>query len=92
MESLRPLSPPSHYYLDSFKGQSRVIDYRDVMAAIDYNQFGVFLLANLGTGLVNFTVDTIHTGPVLSFIILTVYLLFIVTIAIGFRYHKIKIF
>ena len=45
-----------------------------VVSAVDYNQLGFFLLANLLTGLVNFTMDTLSATPAIGLTVLAVYM------------------
>ena len=89
MELLKPAISPSLYFSNDHHKDSY---HLGIMSAIDYNQFLFFLLANICTGLVNFTVDTIHASTVVSFIILILYLLFLTMVSISLKYFKIKIF
>ncbi|GAQ86552.1 phosphatidylinositol glycan class W [Klebsormidium nitens] len=45
-----------------------------LLDAIDYNLLPIFLLGNLLTGLVNMSIDTLHTPRAHAFIILTLYI------------------
>ncbi len=45
-----------------------------IVAAVDYNQLGFFLLANLCTGLVNFSMDTLNANWVVGLTVLCAYM------------------
>ena len=94
----KPLIPPSPYYntavMSSSSSSSTPTTHSSnvcLVSAIDYNQFTFFLLANLSTGLVNMSVDTIYTGPVMSLIILGGHLVFLSIISILLHKFKIKL-
>ena len=95
----KPLIPPSPYYntavMSSSSSSSSTPTTHSsnicLVSAIDYNQFTFFLLANLSTGLVNMSVDTIYTGPVMSLIILGGHLVFLSIISILLHKFKIKL-
>lgn len=89
MESLRPAVSPSPYFTEIALETDG--SHLSIMSAIDYNQFTFFLLANLCTGLINFLFDTIHSGPFLSFLILTMYLLFLIFVAVKLRFHAVRL-
>jgi len=55
--------------------------------AIAYNSLGFFLLANVLTGLVNLSIQTINSNGTISMLILITYLLVLQTVSIVF-YHK----
>ena len=97
----KPLIPPSPYYNTAVMSSSSSSSSSSaptthssnicLVSAIDYNQFTFFLLANLSTGLVNMSVDTIYTGPVMSLIILGGHLVFLSIISILLHKFKIKL-
>lgn len=62
-----------------------------VISAIDYNQFVYFILANLLTGLVNFSVDTLHTGPAPSLLIMLLYMITLALAVTLLHQNNIKI-
>jgi phosphatidylinositol glycan class W len=49
---------------------SQASPFMCLVSAIDYNQFVFFLLANLSTGIINFSIDTLSVGTILSLFIL----------------------
>ena len=59
------------------------------VSAVDYNQLGFFLLANIFTGVVNFAVDTLNSGTVFSVIILVLYMACLM--ATFTTLHKLKL-
>ena len=86
-EVMKPTIAPSPFFALSSQKPSHV----SVISAIDYNQFMFFLLANLLTGLVNLTLDTIHAGPVASMFTMTFYLILLTASAITLRIFNIKL-
>ena len=62
-----------------------------VMSAIDYNQFTFFILANLSTGLVNFTMDTMAAGPALSLAIVTGHMFILCLVMTVLHRYRIKL-
>lgn len=62
-----------------------------VVSAIDYNQLVFFLLANLMTGLVNISINTLHTPPSIALCVLTIYMTLLVAIAIILHRYNIKL-
>lgn len=62
-----------------------------LISAIDYNQFTFFLLANLSTGLVNFSVDTMNTSSLNALILLSLHLVCLCVLAIVMKTFRIKI-
>ena len=62
-----------------------------MVSAVDYNQLLFFLLANLLTGLVNFSLDTLHTGPLLALAVLVGYMCVLVSLSLTLHRHRIKI-
>ncbi len=61
------------------------------VSAVDFNQLGFFLLANIFTGLVNFLVDTLNTGATLSLIILILYMACLMVVFLILHKFNIKI-
>ena len=59
--------------------------------AVDYNPLLFFLLANLGTGLVNMTVETIHTEDTAAVLILLLYQASLALVATILYRFKIKL-
>lgn len=62
-------------------------------SAVDYNQLAFFVLANLLTGLVNFSMDTLNASALSALVVLLGYMaVLLVTFLVLHRYHiKIKI-
>ena len=61
------------------------------VSAVDFNQLGFFLLANIFTGLVNFLVDTLNTGATLSIVILILYMACLMVVFLILHRFNIKI-
>ena len=76
-------------YFDSLHPKSS--PHLCLISAIDYNQFTFFLLANLSTGLVNFTVDTMNTSTLNAFLLLSLHLVSLCVLAIVMKRYRIKI-
>lgn len=62
-----------------------------VMSSVDYNQLAFFLLANVLTGLVNYLVDTLRTGPVWALVVLVIYMATLQSIFTALHTYKIKL-
>ena len=62
-----------------------------VISAVDYNQLLFFVAANILTGLVNVSVDTLHAGPLQSLTILLLYMLVIVGTFVLLHTHRTKV-
>ena len=60
-----------------------------IVSAVDYNQLGFFLLANLLTGLVNSSLDTLHTRPPLALAVLLSYMCVLVGVFLAL--HRLQI-
>ena len=58
---------------------------------ISYNQFTFFLLANLSTGLVNFTVDTMAAGPSLSLAIVIGHMFILCLVMTVLHRYRVKL-
>eukprot|EP00761_Pharyngomonas_kirbyi_P012682 gb/GECH01012709.1/.p1 GENE.gb/GECH01012709.1/~~gb/GECH01012709.1/.p1 ORF type:complete len:123 (+),score=28.30 gb/GECH01012709.1/:1-369(+) len=58
----------------------------DIISAINHNQLPLFLLANLMTGLVNLSIDTLSQSSLTSVLILSVYML-ILSLVACYSYH-----
>jgi hypothetical protein len=50
------------------------IRWRGILEAVNRNQLFIFLVANLGVGLINFSMDTIGTSDAMGLAVLTVYI------------------
>jgi len=62
-----------------------------LVSAVDYNQLVFFLLANVMTGVVNFFMDTLRSGPVLSVAVICFYMAALQFIATALYSKKLKI-
>ena len=62
-----------------------------IVSAVDYNQLLFFVVANVFTGAVNFTVDTLHAGALHSLSILLVYMAALVGIFVLLHTFRIKV-
>ena len=85
-------SPPSPLY--SSPGSSsgtKSSTYFCLISAIDFNQFTFFMLANLLTGLVNFTVDTLHTSAGPALLILSLYMITLALVVVLLHSNSIKL-
>ena len=60
-----------------------------VVSAIHFNQLPFFLLANILTGLINFSVDTLHTPPPVALCVLVLYMCVLVAVSLGL--HRLNI-
>lgn len=60
-------------------------------SAVDYNQLGFFVLANVCTGLVNTCMDTLHAGAARAGIVLGLYMAVLLGLSVAFHMLKIKI-
>lgn len=60
-----------------------------LITAINFNQLGYFLIANILTGLVNLSSETITASPFKAFVILNTYLLVLNCIIVGLYRYKI---
>lgn len=69
-------SPTSHYCL---------------ISSIDYNQFLFFIIANISTGLVNVSINTMATGSLLSFLLISLHVMFISLIVVVMRKLSLKL-
>ena len=61
------------------------------VSAVDFNQLGFFLLANIFTGVVNFLIDTLNSSVELSVVILVLYMASLMTIFLVLHKLKVKI-
>ena len=61
------------------------------VSAVDFNQLGFFFLANIFTGLVNFSVDTLNTGATLSIVILVLYMACLMAVFLILHRLNVKI-
>ena len=62
-----------------------------IISAIDYNQFVFFILANILTGCVNFTVDTLNTSSFPALIILSLYMVTLALVVTLLHRYKLKL-
>ncbi|KAK8805831.1 hypothetical protein WA158_002487 [Blastocystis sp. Blastoise] len=62
-----------------------------IYQSINYNQLLIFLVANIMTGLINFTFKTLFLSSTESFIVLTLYTLSIVLLGYVLYYKNIKV-
>lgn len=60
-------------------------------SAVDYNQLGFFMLANILTGLVNFSVDTLHASALSALVVLLGYMAVMLAVFVTLYRHQIKI-
>lgn len=60
-------------------------------SAVDYNQLVFFVLANVLTGLVNFSMDTLHADTAVALIVLTVYMAVLLAVFLTLHRFKVKI-
>lgn len=60
------------------------------VSAVDFNQLGFFLLANIFTGVVNFLVDTLNASMELSIVILILYMACLMAIFLVLHNLNIK--
>ena len=70
---------------ESFRATPRVLQ------AFNRNGLAIFLVANLATGLINLTVDTLHMGQFEAIGILLTYAALITSLAVGLDYWDISI-
>ena len=85
-----PSPPQPHNGSDSATKHVRCSNVCFV-SAVDFNQLGFFLLANIFTGLVNFLVDTLNTGAMFSIIILIIYMACLMAVFLILHRLNIKI-
>ena len=88
----RPHPPPTSISTSSSDGLKQV-RYLDLcfVSAVDFNQLGFFLLANVFTGVVNFLVDTLNCSTIVSVVILVLYMACLMVTVIALYKLKIKI-
>lgn len=63
----------------------------NVLNAINNNGLAIFLVANLTTGLVNMTINTLDVGAGMTYVILIVYALLWTTLALVMNHYRIYI-
>ena len=92
----QPFPPPHGTHtpttsISTHADSKKSVRYSDLcfVSAVDYNQLGFFLLANIFTGVVNFAVDTLNSGTVFSVIILVLYMACLM--ATFTTLHKLKL-
>ncbi|XP_050402410.1 phosphatidylinositol-glycan biosynthesis class W protein isoform X4 [Patella vulgata] len=62
-----------------------------ILSAVNYNALFYFLLANILTGLVNISMQTIYTSTFMSFLILLIYLLLLSFVSMFLYHNKILV-
>ena len=62
-----------------------------VISAVDYNQLTFFVAANLLTGLVNFSIDTLRASVPVSLAVLMLYMVALVFVFVALHKLRIKI-
>lgn len=62
-----------------------------IISAVDYNQLLFFVMANVFTGAVNVTMDTLHAGALWSLTILLLYMMTLVGIFVLLHTFRIKV-
>lgn len=75
---------------DSEKRQVELANSR-VLKAFNRNGLAIFLLANLLTGLVNLTLDTLHMGTVTSMVVLAFYAALVTAVALALDQWNISL-
>ena len=60
-------------------------------SAVDYNQLVFFVLANILTGLVNFSMDTLHADSAVALIVLTMYMATLLAVFLTLHRFKVKV-
>lgn len=63
-----------------------------LISAIDYNQFTFFLLANISTGLVNFTVNTLEANSLFALLLIILHTVGVSLVIVLMKRLKIKVF
>ena len=86
--------PPPYAAAKETKVATGSLPRRQVLCAatsVDYNQLAFFLLANVLTGAVNFSMDTLHAGGGVAVTVLLGYMAALLTIFIALHSLRIKI-
>ncbi|XP_028404564.1 uncharacterized protein At4g17910-like [Dendronephthya gigantea] len=60
-----------------------------LLSAVNYNLLAYFLLANILTGIVNLSLETIHASPIIALVIMNIYLLTLHAAITVFYKHNI---
>lgn len=91
----RPLPPPhgTHAISRLHSDSSKYVRHSNMcfVSAVDFNQLGFFLLANIFTGVVNFLIDTLNSSAELGVVILILYMASLMTIFLVLHKLKVKI-
>ena len=91
----RPLPPPhgTHAMSRPHTDNRQYVRHSNMcfVSAVDFNQLGFFLLANIFTGVVNFLVDTLNSSVEFSVVILVLYMASLMTIFLVLHKFKVKI-
>ena len=61
------------------------------ISAVDYNQLAFFLLANVLTGFVNFSMDTLAASVAVGLAVVVLYMLVLAAVFVSLHSHRIKI-
>jgi len=62
-----------------------------IIEAVNYNGLAIFLLANISTGIVNKTIQTIYTSDGVAILILTFYMVFVSGVSVLLYRYKIHL-
>lgn len=62
-----------------------------IASAVDHNQLVFFVLANVLTGLVNFSMDTLHASAGTALTVLVTYMATLAALFLMLHRHKVKI-
>jgi phosphatidylinositol glycan class W len=62
-----------------------------IASAVDYNQLLFFLVANVLTGLVNFSMDTLHAGMGVALTVLMVYMATLTALFLTLHRLRVKV-
>ena len=87
-------TPPSSLtplYQDDTKGGGRRRPVLCVMSAVNNNQMVIFLLANVLTGAVNFSMNTLEASSLTCVAVLCVYMTSLCAVAVFLYQHNLKI-
>ena len=85
------LPPSPLYHTATTPPDDRRPSHFCIISAIDYNQFVFFILANILTGCVNFTVDTLNTSSFPAFIILSLYMITLALVVTLLHSYRLKL-
>lgn len=77
-----PYAPPTHGEIET--------PHLCIASAVDHNQLLFFVLANVLTGAVNFSMDTLHTGAGTALTVLVMYMATLAVLFLALHRHKVK--